>query len=102
MKMDRNCNADGKGKYAVVRLRGELSAEDMAALAQLEKSGRLDWGMVGQPDEFFLIRLKDRFAQDALDGYANAAEFADPEWAAEVRALARRAGPAHPECKFPD
>jgi hypothetical protein len=53
-------------------------------------------------DEFFCIKLKDRFAQAALIAYAKEAQSFDPEYAGEVHKLAMRSGPNHPECKFPD
>lgn len=109
MKLDRNLNAQGNGKYAVVNLRRmrELEGTDAhreacIALEALELAGVLERGNVGAPDEFFLIKLKDKHAQSALAGYAASAEIDDPEWAREVDELGRRSGPAHPLCKAPD
>ena len=114
MKMDRNENADGCGKYAVINLRklnhlaGHLgtfqrwSPEVQQALDTLEGVGALEWGRVGEPDEFFLIKLKDKHAQVALLEYADSAVNDDPEFAAEVAELAHRSGPSHPLCKTPD
>ena len=86
MKLDRNLNANGKGKYALLNLRND----------------RIEWGFVGASDEFFVIKLKDKYAQAALIAYADAAEHDDPEWAKEVRELAQRSGKNHPLCKQPD
>jgi hypothetical protein len=86
MKMDRNINPDGRGKYAVLNLR----------------TNRIEWGCVGDEDEFFLIKLKDRNAKAALLAYADAIAERDPEFAAEVRQIAQRAGPDSPFCKDPD
>lgn len=111
MKMDRNMNADGSGKYAVINVRklNELSAPGaywpagiQAAIEALEAAGVLEWGAVGDADEFFLIKLKDRYATAALLAYADAIEGDDSEFAAEVREMAMRSGTHHPLCKQPD
>ncbi len=85
MKLDRNTNPDGKGKYALINLR----------------TNKVEWGN-NLEDEFFVIKLKDRFAERALRAYALAVrEFikhCDPpltehmeEWAEEVEGLADKA-----------
>lgn len=114
MRMDRNENPDGCGKYAIVNLRklnhlaGHVGTfrrwapEVQAALDTLEAIGALEWGAVGQPDEFFLVKLKDKHAQAALGAYAWSVSADDPEFAREIAALASRSGPAHPLCKAPD
>lgn len=114
MKMDRNENPDGCGKYAVVNLRklnhfaGHVGTFQRwtpgvkAALDTLEALGALEWGAVGEPDEFFLIKVKDKHAQEALGAYAWSVSADDLEFAREVAALASRSGPAHPLCKTPD
>ncbi len=113
MQLDRNLpDNDGRGKYALLLLRKlddcrrgtfrELPKDMEAALKLLTDEGIIDLGISLTDQEFFVIRLKDRFAQDALDAYAHAAVEVDPEWSEEVRALARRAGPANPWCKYPD
>jgi len=43
MRMDRNINQDGMGKYALINLR----------------TNKIDW----DADEFFVIKLKDRYAK---------------------------------------
>lgn len=113
MQLDRNLpDNDGGGKYALLKLR-ELDAfrsgtfrtlpPDLdAAIKLLEERGIIDWGRAGTESEFFVIRLKDRYAQSALDGYANECRNDDPEWCAEITDLARRAGPASRWCKYPD
>lgn len=112
--MDRNMNDDGTGKYAVINLRKlnevcghagvfeRWSPAVEQALKTLEEVGALEWGRVGEPDEFFLIKLKDLFASGALRGYAAMADGVDPEWAAEVRELLTRAGIDSPFCQRPD
>lgn len=53
MKLDRNINPDGKGKYALINLR----------------KNTVEWG---EPDQFFVIKYKDEFAAAALEAYAEA------------------------------
>lgn len=111
MKLDRNIRPDGTGKYALLNLR----------------RNRIEWGNVGHDDEFFVIKLKDKFAQAALRGYVDevdrnlqrlkkqgfeAAGHAQnmimkevrelEEWREEISVLAERSGPDHPGCKRPD
>ena len=65
----------------------------------LERHGIIDYGTGG--DDFFVIRLKDKYASAALDAYSTAALKDDPEYALEVRQLANKAI-AHPQKKRPD
>jgi hypothetical protein len=119
MKMDRNLNSDGKGKYALVLMRnlparGEERMAALKAMQLLNSMGILDYGQAESPSEFFLIRLKDKYAMDALAAYADAVmadsrQEADEakardkyEWAVEVRRLVARAGELSPFCKQPD
>lgn len=96
MKLDRNIHADGRGKYALILLRklrsgNTYSGEVEQAIQTLAKAGLIDWGIVGTESEFFVIRLKDRYAAPSLFAYANAAAADDPQWASEVREMALRA-----------
>jgi hypothetical protein len=115
MKMDRNINPDGCGKYAIVNLRrldavcstsgtfdDRWTPAVMDALRTLEEVGALEWGIVGKPDEFFLLKLKDRHSRDALYAYANSVNSTDREFAAEVLEMAARSGVNSPWCKEPD
>lgn len=114
MKLDRDINPDGCGKYAILNLRKlnqvcpgiqpfqRWSPEVAQALKTLEEAGALEWGQPGAQDEFFLIKLKDKYAAAALETYAAAARCDDPEYADAVLALAERAGPNNPFCKNPD
>lgn len=124
MKMDRDINADGRGKYALVLMRNYPSkitdpedAQSVAsAMMTLESFGMLDYGAAHSPSEFFLIRLKDRFAGDALRAYADATKkyadtFASTDqgkyqsfyaWACAVLKMAGRAGDLSDHCKDPD
>ncbi len=114
MKLDRNIldNA-GQGKYALIKLRelenyreqttfGEIDSTIVTALNILEKRGILDRGVVGTESEFMVIRLKDKYAYDALAAYADAAEIDDLEWADEVRSMLPRSGINSQWCKRPD
>lgn len=85
MKLDRNTSKDGKGKYSITN----------------NRTGKVEHGDTPEA-EFFVIKLKDKYAQDALVAYANAAAQDDTEYANEVMELALRSGPAHPLCKMPD
>jgi len=106
MKMDRNQSEGGTCKYAAINLRKLKSCrstpEVERALEVLKNVGALEAGGVGQPDEFFLIKLKDRNAKPALFAYADSIEGDDSEFASEVRELAKRSGTDHPLCKRPD
>jgi hypothetical protein len=115
MKLDRNINGDGRGKYGLIkarRLAEVLSDQDPnqpiyrkerveGAIQLLENLGIIDWGTTAKT-EFFVVRLKDQFAGAALTGYALAARKVDSEYAREVANLAQRAGSRNPHCKIPD
>jgi len=105
MKLDRNLNPGGKGKYALVNLRkipgDPRTAQDVAA-AIFVNPECIQFGIVGEPDEFWLIKLKDKYAAAALVAYAEAAQADDPEYANQVREMLKRAGTESPFCKAPD
>lgn len=112
MKLDRNLNPNGMGKYALLKLRelenvresgpfGEIAKPIADAIKLLENNGIIDWGNEPQ-SEFFVIRLKDVCAQGALESYADEAEAFDKEYADEISEMASRAGPSSPWCKRPD
>jgi len=86
VKLDRNVNTTGLGKYALINLR----------------TNSVEWGRAGEPDEFFVIKLRDRHARAALLAYAESMSSADPEFADEVHNLADRASMLNPFCKEPD
>lgn len=106
MKLDRNDK--GIGKYALVNMRKitALSPEQREnvdeALKELEHAGVLEYGKVGECDEFFVIKLRDAFAFGGLTGYAIAASIKDKELAEEIEHLTARSGPFSPYCKDPD
>lgn len=108
MRLDRNANGDGNGKqkYALLKLRNVTAETPYAAqeaIAFLDKLGLIDWGRANEADEFFVIKLRDAFAEAPLVMYANAAMLAgEGEYARDVKALADRAGGKSPFCKRPD
>lgn len=105
MRMDRNINKSGKGKYAIVNMRkikGDPRTPQALAKAILANPECVDFGCTHTEQEFFLIRLKDRHAQPALLAYAKSIKRTDPEFSLEVLELATRSGPGSRFCKEPD
>jgi hypothetical protein len=108
MKLDRNKNPNGKGKYALVLMRQvppwtDNSPKALAihnALHTLDRNGCLDFGNAGYRD-FFVLRLRDVGAEAALRAYAEQFRTSDPEWAKEIDALATKAA-ARTDKKQPD
>jgi hypothetical protein len=106
MRLDRNINADGMGKYALILMRklretpNSAAMEIAKAMDVLEEHGLLDHG--DTPDsEFFVLRLKDQAAGPTLHTYGRFYVQIDPQWAEEALELARRAYD-HPGKKMPD
>jgi hypothetical protein len=87
MKLDRNINTNGLGKYRLWDERKQAWVDDCAP---------------GDEHEYFVIMLKDANASAALIAYAERISLKDPEFAREVMELAQRAGPNHPLCQDPD
>lgn len=105
MKMDRNINANGAGKYILINVRKLPDApSDVESLASLIKAAphAVETGPVGTSEEFFPIKLKDKHAAAALKAYADSIRFDDPEFASEVDEMVLRAGPNSAFCKAPD
>lgn len=117
MKMDHDIEGNGgRGKYALLLLRklteyddgktfGGVSPKIAAALQVLEDAGIVDWGIVGTESEFFVMRLKDKYAYGGMVGYIREVEagpFIDREYAAALRDMALRSGPHSKFCKEPD
>lgn len=105
MQLDRNQNSDGTGKYALVKLRNvkisRIGEEDVKrALETLRLYDCLDYGDTPNTD-FFVIRIKDKYAGPALRAYAQAAIDDDHEYAAEMFELAV-AAENHPSKRMPD
>lgn len=99
MKLDRNLGI-GRGKYALIKLRQEpiigVTADNKGVVVARDA---IDYGDSAESD-FFVIRLKDKYAARALRSYAYAAHNDDPEYAAEVLALAV-AAENHPSKQMP-
>jgi hypothetical protein len=117
----RDMSPDGKCKYALVRLDRLREASPVTkalgegALDQLQSMDLLEYGEKGTAEEFFVLKLKDRFAARAIEEYArqvrvHARQFDNPEWldqfndlmdyAKSLAALADRAY-VHPGRKIP-
>lgn len=89
MKLDRNKNENGTGKYALVNLRkltpvlekgsktGELTDDEAAAVKSFSTLLRLGYITLGNEtpgDQFFVMKYKDKFTAPALHAYAIQAE----------------------------
>jgi hypothetical protein len=85
MRLVRNISEDGRCKYAIID----------------NRTGKVTEGRAGDPEEFFVLKLKDEFAAHALKAYAAAAMEYDPRYAEEVLELAARAEQM-PNRKRPD
>lgn len=86
MKLDRNINRGGGGKYALVNMRkllplldkeagGELSTEEIGTLhcfRVLVQNGVITLGNESPGEQFFVMKYKDKFTAPALIAYANA------------------------------
>ena len=81
MKLDRNINSDGGGKYALVHMRKlrailEGSPHNMNtqavshAVELLIDQGVVSLGDESPEDQFFVMKYKDKFTPDGLRGYA--------------------------------
>jgi len=103
MKLDRSINPDGRGKYAILKLRRQekpFTPECQEAAITLRDAGLLEFGNTDDPG-FFVIKLKDKYAAVALAAYAMAAYDDDPEYSSEVMKLAKIAM-KHPNKHKPD
>ncbi len=107
MRLIRKTTPDGKCKYAAIRHdRMHLLPQGVKpfinhALEVLSDYGLLEDPAIGDAEEFFLIKLKDINAADALTTYAYRAKFTDPELAQDVEALVIRSI-HHRDKKQPD
>jgi hypothetical protein len=107
MKLDHNIPENaGRGKYALVKIRDVVAIPEpeqktaWGYLDELQRAGVLDYG-IGPDADFFVIRLKDKYAAPALAAYAMAAYEHDPEYAMEVLNLAKMAAD-NPHRRRPD
>lgn len=88
MRLVRSTSEDGRCKYAIVD----------------NRTGEKVEAKVGDPEEFFVLKLKDKYAPAALRAYADAVradEAGDREYAREVWQLSMRAE-RMPNRKRPD
>jgi len=101
MKLDRNITNPRRDKYALIKLRVATPRiiRDESGDVRV-KAESIDFGDTEDSD-FFVIRLKDKYAGPALTAYAVEAEQDDPEYAKEIFALADKAK-NHPNRKMPD
>lgn len=103
MKLDRNANPSGVGKYALIKLRTVPEGYPKVSGSGNEfitlPSSCVDFG--DTPDtEFFVIRLRDCYAGEALKAYALQIRD-DDEYSNEVFKLAQQAA-KHPNKHKPD
>lgn len=82
MKLDRNINSDGRGKYALINLRKALDFEQSQAVQNalnvLQAAEILEWGSGDPGNQFFVMKYGDPFTADALLAYAmSVKEFAE-------------------------
>jgi hypothetical protein len=117
----RNMSPDGKCKYALVRLDRLREASPVTkalgegALDQIQSMDLLEYGEKGTAEEFFVLKLKDRFTASAIEEYARRVrlharefEFRDPEqfnnWMEYVKDLTEMADRSYGSQirKFPD
>jgi len=116
MSLDRNVTEDDTGKYALIRLdklrKMIVDDPDFAYYArklQRPSGGSaeiptdiIELGKSGSDDEFFVIKLRDKYASAALHAYAVAAWIdGDKELPRNVISLAERAK-NHPNSHKPD
>ena len=104
MRLDRKLNPDGRGKYALIKLREYpvVPADNVADGGTTPVlTSAIDMG--NTPDtEFFVIRLKDKYAAPALQAYADAAILdGETEYGEDILELADRAS-QHPNSRRPD
>ena len=107
MKLDRNTNPSGLGKYALVLLRKLHGLPSMMAhpitheRSFIVPEEAFDTGSMDDT-KFFVIRLRDKYAGPALRAYARAATGdGNIEYANEILDLALIAE-RHPNKKRPD
>lgn len=73
MKLDRNANPDGRGKYALVHLRRVRPGSVVVdAIELLRREGVLTFGNESPGSQFFVMKHKDKFTAGGLRGYAEA------------------------------
>ena len=91
MKLVRNTTKNGICKYSII---------------EHEKNDHVEHGLPNTENEFFVIKLKDKHAQAALNAYVESIlddfDYVDNEYAKDIKELADRSGEDSPWCKAPD
>ncbi len=116
MKLDRNVT--GQNKYWLIKnrhlqalLANPVTSPEMetrmgdlrAAIQTLEQHGLIERGEPETENEFFVIKLRDAFAEGALIHYSHTAMIAgEQEYARDVIDLSYRSGQHSAFCKRPD
>lgn len=83
MQLDRNANKDGRGKYALIKLRALLKGDTDALInpttGRISEAGvvqipteAISLGNESPGDQFFVMKYKDRFAFKGMIGYRDA------------------------------
>lgn len=103
MDLIRNTTNDGSCKYALIRL-DKIHWSIKLFLIPLFKliNKYIELGEPNSSQEFFVVKLKDKFAKRTLLAYADAAQDFDKGYSDQVRELAERSGNNHKECRTPD
>jgi len=103
MKLDRNITEPRRGKYALIKLRDStpIPVRELGKIVAFSvDASAVDFGDTADSD-FFVIRLKDKYAAPALAAYAMAAYLDDQEYALQVLNLSKQAA-EHSNQKQPD
>lgn len=109
MKLDRNITNPKRGKYALIKLRDAelrvmectvgMSGHQTPTVYEI-RAKDIDFGDTDDTD-FFVIRLKDKYAAQALIAYSEAARRdGEVEYAEEIAMLAHEAL-FHPNKQMP-
>jgi hypothetical protein len=108
MRLNRDVNKSGRGKYAIVKLRKMPSdpgkrADCEHAMRILFENRVLTYGLPNTTEEFFVVMLKDEYAYEGLQAYAKAAkDDGNIDYAADIFELLARTGRFSPFRKRPD
>ncbi len=73
MKLDRNQNPDGCGKYALVNMRRLREKPEFQPLVdELAEHGIITLGSEAPDNQFFVMKYKDIFTEGGIRGYREA------------------------------
>jgi hypothetical protein len=93
MRLDRNITTPRRGKYALIKLREHDISEAVrqpGIEGVMVSASAIDLGDTAESD-FFVIRLRDKYAANALHAYSASCRADDPEFSREVLELANKA-----------